>query len=61
MPRTGRSIEAGVICHELNRGNGRMTPFRKDADFEVFERVLGVIEDGSRSVMSPYPFLTPSG
>ena len=41
MPRTARSIEAGVIYHVLNRGNGRMSLFHKDADFAAFENVLG--------------------
>lgn len=40
MPRTARSIEAGLIYHVLNRGNGRMRIFHKDGDFEAFERVL---------------------
>jgi len=40
MPRTARAIEAGTIYHVLNRGNGRMTLFHKDADFKAFERVL---------------------
>jgi putative transposase len=40
MPRTARSIEAGLIYHVLNRGNGRMNLFHKDGDFLAFERVL---------------------
>ncbi len=40
MPRTARSIEAGTVCHMLNRGNGRMRLFHKDGDYEAFERVL---------------------
>jgi putative transposase len=40
MPRTARSVEAGLIYHVLNRGNGRMRLFHKDADFAAFERVL---------------------
>lgn len=41
MPRTARAVEAGLIYHVLNRGNGRMRLFHKDADFDAFERVLG--------------------
>lgn len=41
MPRTARAIKAGLIYHVLNRGNARMTLFRKDEDFDAFERVLG--------------------
>jgi putative transposase len=40
MPRTARSIEGGMIYHVLNRGNGRMRLFRKDEDYDAFERVL---------------------
>jgi len=38
MPRTARAIQAGLVYHVLNRGNGRMRLFHKDADFEAFER-----------------------
>ncbi len=41
MPRTARAIEAGLVYHVLNRGNGRMRLFHKDQDFAAFERVLG--------------------
>jgi len=40
MPRTARAIQAGLVYHVLNRGNGRMLLFHKDADFAAFERVL---------------------
>ena len=40
MPRPVRSIEAGLVYHALNRGNGRMRLFHKDEDFAAFERVL---------------------
>ncbi|MCI0334692.1 MAG: transposase [Planctomycetes bacterium] len=41
MPRTARAIEAGLIYHVLNRGNGRMRLFHKPEDYLAFERVLG--------------------
>ena len=40
MPRTARSIEAGMVDHVLNRGNGRLRSFHKEGDFDAFERVL---------------------
>lgn len=40
MPRTARAIEAGLIYHAINRGNGRMRLFHKDEDYAAFERVL---------------------
>ncbi len=40
MPRPPRSIEAGLIYHVLNRGNGRLRLFRKPEDFASFENVL---------------------
>ena len=29
-----------MVFHVLNRGNGRMRPFDKTADYNAFERVL---------------------
>ena len=43
MPRTARAIEAGMIYHVLNRGNGRMRLFHKDGDFHAFDGVLARI------------------
>src|SRR5690349_18674872 len=40
MPRPPRADEAGGLYHALNRGNARATIFRKDADYEAFERIL---------------------
>src|SRR5262245_58625379 len=43
MPRPLRHIETGLIYHVLNRGNGRMTIFRKSGDFEAFVRILAEV------------------
>ncbi len=41
MPRTPPpSIDAGSIHHVLKRARGRRRLFRKDGDYEAFERVL---------------------
>jgi putative transposase len=40
MPRTGRAVEAGSICHVLNRGNGRMRLLHKPGDYRAFLHVL---------------------
>ncbi len=40
MPRAIRQVEAGVIYHVLNRGNGRQVLFSKDADFSAFVKLL---------------------
>jgi putative transposase len=40
MPRPPRADEAGGLYHALNRGNARAEIFRKDADYEAFERIL---------------------
>jgi putative transposase len=40
MPRPPRADEAGGLYHALNRGNSRAAIFRKDADFEAFEKIL---------------------
>jgi hypothetical protein len=40
MPRTARVAPGGFVYHVLNRSVGRMHMFRKESDFEAFERVM---------------------
>ena len=40
MARPLRKVLEGGYYHVLNRGNGRMTIFRKDGDYEAFARIL---------------------
>jgi hypothetical protein len=40
MPRVARVVPARFDYHVLNRSVGRMHMFRKEADFEAFERVM---------------------
>jgi putative transposase len=40
MPRRARSIQGGRVYHVLNRANGRLPLFRKEADYGAFERVV---------------------
>jgi putative transposase len=40
MPRAPRVAPPGQVYHVLNRSVGRMKMFRKDADFDAFNRVL---------------------
>ncbi len=40
MPTTASVAPGGQVCRVLNRSVGRMHLFRKDADFEAFERVM---------------------
>jgi putative transposase len=40
MPRPLRNIVGGYAYHVLNRANGRLRLFRKDADFAAFENLL---------------------
>jgi putative transposase len=40
MPRRARSIVGGYAYHVLNRANGRLRLFKKQADFAAFEQVL---------------------
>ena len=40
MPRTARNAPGGLVYHVLNRANGRLRLFKKDADFLAFERVM---------------------
>jgi putative transposase len=40
MPRSARMIVGGYVYHVLNRANGRLRLFRKDADFAAFEAIV---------------------
>jgi putative transposase len=40
MPRTARHAPGGLVYHVLNRSVARLPLFRKDGDYEAFERVL---------------------
>ena len=40
MPRAKRITPGGYTYHVLNRANGRLRIFRKDADFLAFEQIL---------------------
>ena len=40
MPRSPRSDAAGELYHALNRGNLRADIFKKEGDFEAFEKIL---------------------
>ena len=40
MPRRARTIVGGLPYHVLNRANGRLRLFKKDADLAAFEAVL---------------------
>src|SRR5687768_5807496 len=40
MPRVARVAPGGLAYHVLNRAAGRMTLFRKEADFQAFERIM---------------------
>ena len=40
MPRAARRIVGGYVYHVLNRANGRLRLFKKDADFAAFERII---------------------
>jgi putative transposase len=40
MSRTARSAPRGLVYHVLNRSVGKMKMFRRDADFDAFERII---------------------
>lgn len=40
MARALRSATGNIVYHVLNRANGRMQIFRKDKDYEAFEKIL---------------------
>jgi hypothetical protein len=43
MPRPPRADEACGLDHALNRGHSRARIFRQDADYEVFQRIIGEV------------------
>ena len=45
MPRRARSIVGGMVYHVLNRAVRRERLFKRDADYEAFERVLEEAHD----------------
>ena len=40
MPRRARSIIGGYAYHVLNRANGRLRLFKKEADFAAFDNLI---------------------
>ncbi len=40
MPRSARSCAGGFAYHVLNRANGKLRLFKKEADFMAFEQVM---------------------
>jgi REP-associated tyrosine transposase len=40
MGRPKRAADGGIVYHVLNRANGRLTIFRKEADYDAFERII---------------------
>ncbi len=40
MPRTARVAPGGLVYHVLNRSAAKFRMFRKDADYEAFERIM---------------------
>lgn len=45
MARPRRIDAGGYVYHALNRGNGRMTLFKDDADYAAFENVLAEAQE----------------
>jgi putative transposase len=40
MPRIARRAPGGLVYHVLNRANGKLRLFKKNEDYEAFEKVL---------------------
>ena len=40
MPRRARVTPGGLVYHVLNRSVARLPLFRKQADYEAFERIM---------------------
>ena len=57
MPRRARAIQGGDVYHVLNRANGRLRLFRKQADFAAFEDILMQAHDRVPLRVLGYVFL----
>ena len=53
MGRAPRAAVGNIVYHVLNRANGRMKIFRKDKDYEIFEKILAEAKN-----KQPIPILT---
>ena len=40
MGRPRRNAQGGIVYHVRNRANARLPIFRKDGDYEAFERII---------------------
>lgn len=54
MSRIPRSAVGNMIYHVLNRANGRMKIFRKDADYKAFEKILAEAKEKYRMRILAY-------
>ena len=54
MGRPRRTAPGGLIYHVLNRANARQPIFRKDADYDAFERVLALVQEHVRMRILAY-------
>ena len=45
MPRSARTVLGGYAYHILNRANGRLRLFRKEADFAAFEQIVAEAQE----------------
>ena len=45
MPRRARTIVGGYAYHVLNRANGRLPLFKKEADFAAFEAIIAAAHE----------------
>jgi len=55
MPRVGRAAKGGVVYHVLNRGNGRMRLFHKEADYDGVLMLLGQVRQRSGAAAGVVP------
>jgi len=55
MPRVGRAAKGGVVYHVLNRGNGRMRLFHKEADYDGVLMLLGQVRQRSGAAAGLVP------
>ena len=54
MGRPKRAADGGLVYHVLNRSNAKMPIFKKEADYEAFERVLEEAVERSETRLLAY-------
>ncbi len=59
MGRPKRAADGGLIYHVLNHADARLPFFKKDGEYEAFERILGQAVERTGTRLLYYCLITP--